>query len=81
LDAQLARYTTRHSRHQNALEADPQRFFRPQPSGSGVFADWLGVVLSAPPPGGVDWDEVAAIVEETFRMVAPRRLLAELDDH
>jgi hypothetical protein len=24
---------------------------------------------------------VAAIVEEAFRMVAPRRLLAELDDH
>ena len=61
--------------------ADPQRFFRPQPSSSGVFADWLGVVLSPPPPGGVDWDEVAAIVEEAFRMVAPRRLLAELDDH
>jgi hypothetical protein len=39
------------------------------------------VVLSPPPPGGVDWDEVAAIVEEAFRMVAPRRLLAELDDH
>jgi hypothetical protein len=60
--------------------ADPGRFFRPQPSRSGVFADWLGVILDPPPSGGVDWDEVAAIMAEAFRMVAPRRLVAELDD-
>jgi hypothetical protein len=61
--------------------ADPERFFRPQPSSSGVFAGWLGVVLDPPPGGSVDWDEVAAIVEEAFRMIAPRRLVAELDGH
>jgi hypothetical protein len=59
---------------------DPERFFRPQPSSSGVFADWIGVILDPGPPGGVDWDEVAAIVREAFRMKAPRRHIAELSD-
>jgi hypothetical protein len=27
----------------------------------------------------VDWDEVAEIVTEAFRLVAPRRLVAELE--
>ena len=61
-------------------EADPDRFFRPQPSASGAFAAWLGVVLDPPPAGGVDWDEVAAVIEDAFRMVAPRRLVREFDD-
>lgn len=60
--------------------ADPGRFFRPQASSRGIFADWLGVVLDPPPRGGVDWGEVAAVLEEAFRMIAPRRLVAELDD-
>jgi hypothetical protein len=59
---------------------DPERFFRPQPSRSGVFASWLGMVLDPPPSGGVDWAEVAAIMEEAFRLRASRRLIAELDD-
>jgi hypothetical protein len=54
---------------------DPERFFRPLPSGSGV---WIGVVLDPAPHSGVDWDEVEAIVKEAFRMKAPRRLVAEL---
>jgi hypothetical protein len=28
----------------------------------------------------VDWDEVAGIVEDGFREVATRRLIAQLDD-
>jgi hypothetical protein len=59
--------------------ADPTRFFRPQASSSGVFADWLGVILDPAPVDGVDWDEVAAVMEDAFRMVAPRRLIARLD--
>jgi hypothetical protein len=38
------------------------------------------VVLDPTPFGGVDWDEVAAIVKEAFRLKAPRRLVAELGD-
>jgi hypothetical protein len=60
---------------------DPERFFRPQPSRSGVFASWIGMVLDPPPDRGVDWVEVAAILEEAFRLRAPRRSIAELDDH
>ena len=61
-------------------EADPERFFRPLPSRSGAFAGWLGVVLEPPPAGGVDWAEVAAIIVEAFRTVAPRRLRTELEN-
>ncbi len=59
--------------------ADAARFFRPRQSDSGVFADWLGVILDPAPDGGVDWVEVAAIMEEAFRLVAPRQLVARLD--
>jgi hypothetical protein len=36
----------------------------------------LGVRLDV----DVDWDEIAAIVEDAYRQVAPRRLVAELDE-
>jgi hypothetical protein len=35
----------------------------------------LGVYLDVP----VDWDEVAEIVQDAYRMVAPKRLVAGLD--
>jgi hypothetical protein len=35
----------------------------------------LGVRLDV----DVDWDEVAAIIEDAYRQVAPKRLLVELD--
>jgi hypothetical protein len=38
------------------------------------------MILEPRPPGGVDWGEVAAMVEEAFRMIAPRSLLTELGD-
>ncbi|GGS41674.1 MULTISPECIES: MmcQ/YjbR family DNA-binding protein [Actinokineospora] len=51
---------------------DPARFYRPPYVG---HRGWLGVHLDV----AVDWDEVAEIVEEAYRTVAPKRLLAELD--
>jgi hypothetical protein len=54
------------------VKADPKRFFRPPYVG---HRGWLGVYLDV----GVDWGEMAIIVERAYRRVAPRRLLAELD--
>lgn len=58
---------------QEALVAsDPDRFYRPPYVG---HRGWLGVYLDVP----VDWDEIAEIVEDAFRVVAPKRLSAQLD--
>jgi len=50
------------------VHADPQRFFRPPYVG---HRGWLGVRLN----DGVDWDELAGIVEDAFATVAPKKLL------
>jgi len=54
------------------IEADPRRFYRPKyvgPSG------WVGLRLDVDP----DWEEVAEFAEESYRLVAPKRALAQLD--
>lgn len=38
---------------------------------------WLGVYLDVP---GVDWDEIAEIVAEAYRTVAPKKLAAQVGD-
>ncbi|HET8631032.1 MAG TPA: MmcQ/YjbR family DNA-binding protein [Thermomicrobiales bacterium] len=53
------------------VEAQPERFFVPPYVG---HRGWLGVYLDVP----VDWDEIAALVADAYRLVAPRRLLAAL---
>ena len=60
------------------VRVDPRRFFRPQPSASGVFADWIGVFLDQP-LSAADWHEIAQIVTDAFRLVAPQRLTRLLD--
>ncbi len=55
------------------VATDPGRFFRPPYVGG---RGWLGVYLDVP---DVDWDEVAEIVTEAYRTVAPKRLVARLD--
>jgi hypothetical protein len=55
-----------------ALAAEePDRFYEPPYGGVG----WLGVRLDRDP----DWDELVSIVEEAYRLVAPKRLIARLD--
>lgn len=60
------------------VAAEPTRFFHPTPSASGTFSDWLGVYLDSRGDDRVDWDEVAAIIEDAYRMVAPKTLVAKL---
>lgn len=52
--------------------SDPERFFVPPYVG---HRGWLGVYLDVP----VDWVEVAELLTDAYRMVAPRRLVEQLD--
>ena len=42
-----------------------------------MFANWLGVYLDSDGDDRVDWDEIAGIVEDAFRTVAPKTLPAD----
>ncbi|HZD72324.1 MAG TPA: MmcQ/YjbR family DNA-binding protein, partial [Actinomycetota bacterium] len=56
---------------QPALVAtDPERFFVPPYVG---HRGWLGVRLDVP----VHWEEIAELVADAYRMVAPKRLLTD----
>lgn len=55
------------------VASEPARFFRPPYVG---HRGWLGVYLDVP----VDWNEIADIVDDAYRMVAPKKLLAVLDE-
>lgn len=57
---------------QEALLGSAGWFFRPDYLGA---RGWIGVDLS--PGAGADWAEVAALTEQAWRTVAPRRLRAE----
>ena len=62
------------------VSADPERFFKPPTSARGVFGNWLGVYLDTiSDDSEADWDEVAAIVRDAYRHVAPKALVIELD--
>ena len=50
----------------------PGRFFVPPYVG---HRGWLGVYLDVP----VDWDEISQIVTDAYRVIAPKRLVQELD--
>jgi hypothetical protein len=63
---------------QEMVNAEPDRFFAPPTSASGVFGGWLGVYLDTSGGRKVDWREVSAIVEDAFRHVAPKALIVEL---
>ena len=62
------------------VSAEPERFFKPPMSAKGTFSRWLEVFLDTSGENKVDWDEIAAILEDAFRNVAPKKLIAELDN-
>ncbi|AKE88944.1 MULTISPECIES: MmcQ/YjbR family DNA-binding protein [Rhodococcus] len=62
---------------QDWIERDPDRFFRPPYVGT---RGWIGVRLDGPgATGDAFWDDVADIVEDAYRTVAPKTLVARLD--
>ncbi len=50
---------------------DPARFFAPPYVG---HHGWVGIRLDV----DVDWDELGDLVEESYRLTAPKRLVAQL---
>ena len=55
------------------IKAAPDRFFVPPyvgPSG------WVGVYLDP----GTDWDELAGLLRDSWRLTAPKKLIAMLED-
>ena len=55
-----------------ALQCDPRFFF---PMYLGPFG-WLGLDFEAAP---VDWDEVTELLDSSYRLVASKRLIQQLD--
>lgn len=54
------------------IGADPDRFFVPPYVG---VKGWIGIRLDHAP----DWDEVAALIRRSYRLIAPKRLAVGLD--
>ena len=55
------------------MRANPERFFVPPyvgPSG------WIGVHLD----GDINWEELDMLLRDSYRLVAPKRLAARLED-
>jgi predicted DNA-binding protein (MmcQ/YjbR family) len=55
------------------VASDPERFFFPPYVG---HKGWVGARLDA----DHDWDELAELIEESYRMTAPKRLVKLLGD-
>ena len=52
---------------------EPDRFFVPPYVG---HRGWLGVTLNVDP----DWDEIAGIIDDAYRLVAPKTLVQRLEE-
>jgi predicted DNA-binding protein (MmcQ/YjbR family) len=55
------------------VSSAPDRFFVPKHVGS---KGWVGARLDA----DHDWDEIAELIEDSYRLIAPKRLSARLSD-
>ncbi len=58
---------------QMLVAAKPERFFVPPYVGA---RGWLGVYLDVP----ADWEQIADLVVDAYRQIAPERLVAQLDE-
>ncbi|MEX0790022.1 MAG: MmcQ/YjbR family DNA-binding protein [Actinomycetota bacterium] len=54
------------------VEGDPDCYFVPLYVGS---RGWIGARLQA----GLDWGELADLIDQSYRLIAPKRLVAALD--
>ena len=54
--------------------SDPRRFFVPPYVG---HKGWVGVHLDGP---GLDWEELGELIEDSYRLIAPKRLVARLGE-
>jgi len=57
-----------------ALEQDARFFY---PAYMGPYG-WLGLDFTARKT--VDWDEVRELIDSSFRLIAPRKLIKQLDE-
>ena len=55
------------------IRSDPDRFFVPPYVGR---SGWVGIRLDAKP----DWDVVADLLRDAYRLTAPKKLLARLNE-
>lgn len=55
------------------VAADPDHFFRPPYVG---HRGWIGAYLDV---DEVDWDQLAEVIEDAYRQIAPKTLIAKLD--
>lgn len=55
------------------VDTDPARFFIPPYVG---VHGWVGISLEA----DQEWDFVAELIEQAYRLTAPKRLVAELEE-
>ncbi|HXS62830.1 MAG TPA: MmcQ/YjbR family DNA-binding protein [Streptosporangiaceae bacterium] len=58
---------------QELVAAEPDKFFRPPYVGG---RGWIGMRLD----GDLDWAEIAELCQDAYRVIAPARLVAQLDD-
>ena len=54
------------------VATQPDKFYRPPYVG---HLGWLGIYLDVP---GVDWDQIADLIVEAYRRVAPQKLIDRL---